>query len=532
MKKVIYLPLDERPCNLRYPKMLADMTDMTMVVPNKDILGNMKVAAKVSALHDWLREEAFTANYLIVSIDMLLYGGIVPSRLHKLSMEQCMERLAILQELKSQNPNLKIYGYSLIMRVPAYNSSEEEPDYYEEIGEKIYRLGWLTDKKEQNLATESELKEFVQITESLSDEVKNDYFSRRMKNFSVTKQALQMVEDNTIEYLIIPLDDNSEYGFTAIEQRQLVIEVDTRSLLDQVAIYPGADEIGCTLFSRVFCVEHNYTPEISVRYSSTNGPFIIPRYEDRSLSESIKSHITAAGGVIVADEKENDVLLMVHASAVGQKHMAESSHPLESRHRTYSSEVNIREFAQAMKHFIAKGRNVALADVAICNGGDHSLLQLLEKQGTLYEIMAYAGWNTNGNTMGTVVSHAIISSFYKKDSPLPPLHTRLSRAFFYARLVEDWGYQSIVRKYISYQLLPELGLTPRFLQNQVPQITEKVSTLLNSFVKKNLTKVPEGKIMLEEIHLPWRRVFEVGFTISVKDGEVRSLNLSEKEREN
>ena len=45
-------------------------------------------------------------------------------------------------------------------------------------------------------------------------------------------------------------------------------------------------------------------PEISLRYSSIHGPFVIPRYEDRSLGESIKAHITAAGDELELEQPE------------------------------------------------------------------------------------------------------------------------------------------------------------------------------------------------------------------------------------
>ena len=36
------------------------------------------------------------------------------------------------------------------MRTPRYNSSDEEPGYYEEeYGERIFRFGWLNDKKDR-----------------------------------------------------------------------------------------------------------------------------------------------------------------------------------------------------------------------------------------------------------------------------------------------------------------------------------------------------------------------------------------------
>lgn len=521
-KKVIYIPLDERPCNYEFPKQLAHMTDLKMVLPERSLLGDMKVPANVPFLIEWLKEEAKDADYLIVSIDMLIYGGIVPSRLHHLTVEQCKERLHVLEEIKQQNPSLTIYAYNLIMRVPAYNSDEEEPTYYEQYGHRIYRLGWLTDKQEKEELVEAELAELAQIQEEIPASILEDYLGRRAVNSSVTHTVLQYTNEKVIDYVIIPLDDNAEYGFTAKEQRQFMFRVDKENLMDVVNIYPGADEIACTLFTRVFCKEKNYTPEIALRYSSTNGPFIIPRYEDRRLGESIKSHITSAGGVIVQDERENNVLLMVHASAVGgQGGMAESSFPLETRHRSYFSEVNIREFVQAMGHFVRKGKNVALADVAICNGADNSLMELVRKEGLLDSIMAYAAWNTNGNTLGTVISHAIISSYYKQEGMnKPPQHDSHTKRFFYSRLVEDWGYQAVVRKYVSYEVLPTIGLTPRTLGDQLPQITQLVEKELTNFVRSKLNDL-SFTITLENVHMPWRRMFEVGFAVSLQEEKIK-----------
>ncbi|MED4017847.1 MULTISPECIES: DUF4127 family protein [Sutcliffiella] len=522
MKKVVYVPLDERPCNYLYPKALADMTDMDMIVPNKNMLGNMKTPANVPQLLEWVKEETIDADYLIVSIDMLLYGGIVPSRLHSLTIEECLERLHVLKEIKDKNPNLQIYAYNLIMRVPAYNSDEEEPSYYEQYGQRIYRLGWLSDKKELNQLSEEETAEFSKIEAEIPQEILTDYFNRRKTNFAVTKNVVQLVDSNLIDYLIIPLDDNSEFGFTAREQRHLMYQVEKGNLMDCVNIYPGADEIACTLFTRVFCQEHDYTPEIAIRYSSTNGPFIIPRYEDRRLGESIKSHITSAGGVIVHDERENNVLLMVHSSAVGgQDGMAESSFAIETRNRSYFSEVNYREFVHAMKHFISKGKNVALADVAICNGADVSLMQLVKKQGLLDELIAYAAWNTNGNTMGTVVSHAIIASYYRQDKVTSPSwHKENSKAFLYSRLVEDWGYQAVVRKHISYEVLPTIGLTPRYLGSQLQDVTKLVNEKLNTFIEKEMKEL-QYDIQLENVYMPWRRMFEVGYDTKLQEAKVK-----------
>ncbi|MEH6858905.1 DUF4127 family protein, partial [Priestia megaterium] len=90
MNKIMYLPLDERPCNYKFPVKLAELTDLELIVPNRSLLGNKKKPADVSGLQEWLLENCQDASYLIVSIDMLVYGGIVPSRIHNLTKEECI----------------------------------------------------------------------------------------------------------------------------------------------------------------------------------------------------------------------------------------------------------------------------------------------------------------------------------------------------------------------------------------------------------------------------------------------------------
>ncbi|HOH17950.1 MAG TPA: DUF4127 family protein, partial [Bacilli bacterium] len=84
MKKIVYLPLDERPCNYGFPSEIFNSSLYSIVVPPKDIMGEKKKPAKHEALEAFLLEECRDADGLVISLDTLIYGGIVPSRLHYL----------------------------------------------------------------------------------------------------------------------------------------------------------------------------------------------------------------------------------------------------------------------------------------------------------------------------------------------------------------------------------------------------------------------------------------------------------------
>ena len=77
--KIVLLPLDERPCNYEFPMKLFSHDKVEIVRPKK--LGNKKTPASFETIVEFLREECKDASGLVVSMDMLLYGGLIPQRL-------------------------------------------------------------------------------------------------------------------------------------------------------------------------------------------------------------------------------------------------------------------------------------------------------------------------------------------------------------------------------------------------------------------------------------------------------------------
>lgn len=515
MGKIVYLPLDERPCNEKYPRLLAEIGGLTLISPSTALLGDKKKPADAHVIADWLLTETRDANALIISVDMLVYGGIVPSRLHYLTEKECAERINLLRQCKAAHPQLRIYAFNLIMRTPAYNSSEEEPDYYLVHGADLHRYGWLLDKNTSEGLDSSEQTQWDGLQENIPSNILLDFMQRRERNASVNEMAVELAREGIIDQLIIPLDDNARYGFTSIEQRKLKFAVEAGRLMDRVLIYPGADEIGCTLLARVFCEEKTYVPEVFVRYSSTQGPFIIPRYEDRSLNESIKSHLTAAGAFICDSSAEADVVLMVNSPPVNQSDAAEANQTYAERHRSYFSEVHLPEFSQAIHTYARKGKFVALADVATSNGADESLMQLLFGNGGLSCLSAYAGWNTSGNTLGTVIAHAVIASYYTSH-PLEysTVQIRKSEKFLLYRFLEDWGYQSNVRTGINLELQESAHIVNERSSSQISEITFQISERLKAFFDTYLAGTTTVPTRVNNVMLPWKRTFEVNFDLT------------------
>ena len=125
MKSIILLPLDERPCNFDFPSKIFNGEKYTIIRPEH--LGQKKTPASYEFIRDFLLANIEKADAAVISIDTLLYGGLIPSRLHHLSEETVLERLMLLKELREKNPQVKLYAFQCIMRCPKYSSDDEEP---------------------------------------------------------------------------------------------------------------------------------------------------------------------------------------------------------------------------------------------------------------------------------------------------------------------------------------------------------------------------------------------------------------------
>ena len=167
-------------------------------------LGKKKTPAQIDKLQAFLLDETRDAFGLVVSIDMLLYGGIVPSRLHRETEDTLKKRLDILRQIKKINPKIKIFAFDLIMRCPQYSSSDEEPDYYEVCGREIFLSGYIQNRIELGVATEEEKNRLPGILEKIKPEYLEDFLHRRGLNLKLNLTSLDLIKENIIDFLIFP----------------------------------------------------------------------------------------------------------------------------------------------------------------------------------------------------------------------------------------------------------------------------------------------------------------------------------------
>lgn len=493
--KVLYIPLDERPCNFRYPQDIADINqEIELIVPPMEILGLKKQKAKVELVIEFVKSNIKTSDVLICSIDMLCYGGLIPSRLHQDQLSEISSRLELINQIKSEKPELKIYGFSSIMRTPGYSSSDEEPDYYQEYGYEIFKTKYLTDKMNRSKLTEQEQEELDNL-KPIPEEIVGDYETRRKVNNQNLLAVLDLLAKDLFERLVIFQDDSAPYGYTAIDQKQIKSQIIELELDDQVYIYPGADEVGCSLLLRAYNDFKELQPTVYCEYASTLAKTLTPLYEDRPMYETLKHHLSVTGSIITSNPDSADYVLMLNSPG---KTMQESWDQFENKNNEYDSFRNLKYFVEKVEYFVNNGHRVLIADVAYANGGDIELINLLDRKGLLSKVYGYAGWNTHANTLGTVLAMGMITS----------KHNAQTLRNVQIHILEDAYYQAVIRMKITREQLPELELNYFDLKDKQKQVINQELELL---------KIPINKLRIFEnincgdvkLSHPWNRMFEV-----------------------
>lgn len=496
MVKICLIPLDERPVNTRYPHMLAAIYGAEVRLPPRSLLSDYRAPADSGALLDWLKTTAPECDILIAGCETLGYGGLIASRTSHEPAAAILNRLETLRDLKTNQPALRIFGFTVITRIPHYNSAGEEPEYWGQYGVRLHRLSQLMDRAEQGEPVGDELSGLrAQIP---ADHV-NDFLRRRLRNHTVTLGALGLAADSVFDLLVISSDDTSPYGLNSSEKRWIAEWGSRLNLGDRLLMYPGADEVGSILVARAVNQNASRAPSFRVEYAVPGGEQVRAAFEDSAVKLTIERQILAAGAAI--EPEKADILLLVNPPR-SPDHQYPAPYTAAERD---ARQPHLQAAVARLSDWIDAGKPAAIADVAHSNGADNLFVDMLREAGLLLKLDAYSAWNTAGNSIGTTVAQACIAWHGGRNTPN-------QQRFLAHRLIEDWAYMGIVRDQAADWLEAETGqrepapervaAAARWIEAQLGQVA---GTLNTGF-----------RIAPGSLRLPWKRMFEIDFDLEAQ----------------
>ena len=513
---LLLVPLDERPINAVFPRLLAAALGWHLDTPGAS-LGSRKVPADCSAVAEWLWASAGQgAAGAVVALDTLAWGGLIPSRQSGTDLEAALAHLDVLRRVRSQHPRLPLLAFSSIQRVSRDDDDAEEPDYYRQHGRAIFRRSVLEHRSQVTTLAADEAAELTALRGSLPESVWADQLAIRERTAAVNLAALDLVAEGVIDTLVLNQDDTAVWGLNVLHRQRLEREVRVRGLGDRVLIYPGADEVAQVLMARLTSMFRGRRPTVGTLFSSRGGADVQTAYEDRPLGDLVTVHLRAAGAVRAPAAGAADWWLALNSPSRAQGQggvqyaLAHGADVIGADERAWleASEEPVRGLDRSLESFrdavgvlLREGARVSVADVAHVNGADDELLRGLATDGALGSLSGFGGWNTAGNSLGSAVALGCAAAL--------GADTRALALAVAARLVDDWLYQARVRS----RLLLQPGLRPLGLGGFVPaddlrRVEEQARGWLNDELNSFGLAYRVGRLAL-----PWQRVFEIDYDL-------------------
>lgn len=496
---IAFLPLDERPVNIGLPAGIAAIAGAELALPPTDLLPELRQPGDADALGRWLEGAAAEADAVVASIDMLCYGGLIAARTTADSTLTALTRLEVLRRIRANYPALPLSAVSLVMRASDSYNPQEEPHYWAEFGRELHKLGAL---HHRDLLATLGLPGFADNAEALASlraklpaDVLADFERRRLRNHHVNLEALALASEAVVDPLLITADDTAEHAAGTVEQVWLKQWSAVLPIAAEVLMYPGADEVAAVLVARQLSARLGVAPRFSVACADPAGLERIANYENSPLRIAIERQIRASGAALVDDPPA--MVLAIHAPDPRRRDLC-GNLPVFDEMDAADAETS----AELIASLIAAGREVALADLRYSNGADALLIEALHRRGVLLDLVAYGGWNTAGNALGSVVAAAAAIQLGRAAGTLDPA---AARRMLLHRLIEDFGYQAQARRPLN------AGIYTFADHTEEAQAETSIGAELDAILKRLTGR---DDLAITDVRFPWHRSFEIDFTIT------------------
>jgi hypothetical protein len=509
---VTFVPMYATPAARQLPVMLGEIAGARVIEPPESWLGDYIEPGDVSRIDAWLqRRPARNARDFIISLDMLAYGGLDPSRVPGgVTETEAIARLQTLATLRRTHPRAWIAAFGTVMRLePTAVEPVGEAAHYSPIAqpptwEYIWDYAQLHDPPLPSEASRAE-----HLQESIGAPALDAYLATRRRDRDVDAYAMQFVARGTLNRIVMGADDAGPVGLHVKDVRALQNDVAELGISDRASIEPGADELGGVLVARGLARAAHWTPHVAVRYSTPDGARTQDPLEFAPISVTIADLIRLIGGV--QDDAHPEITLYVRVP-----------------HTTSAQDTAL---LQAVGADARAGRSVALVDLTYLThsyDAQAAFARALLDSGTARLLDAYSSWNTDANSVGIALAEAVAAGAGRRTARYDPLE---HAAFMLDRFIDDYLYHDIVRPQLNAELASQgieqhWYLAPsvatdadRRMQRLIcPRARALLSELYPSYAARRL-----------EIVMPWPRTDEIESRIELEPAGSNRSSISGNE---
>ncbi len=505
---LLLAPLDSRPPCTTMVQKLGQIASIDVILPPKELLDNYNTPAAKEKLFIWLDGQIPLHKTAILSSDLLIHGSLLGSRIPLGQIQDENKFIAFLNQQLLLSDQAQLVVFSVTPRLLV--SEHLVPDSWYQW--HLMRYTTLKDMVE-TFVDPYFTNQLQDIESRIPEEIKIKYNNLYKVNDAFNKKLVQLATTSNNLTLVIGQDDSQPFGLPNRNLNHAQAYMKRAHLGVKGQTTSGADEIALLLLTRYYNKLHNYTPKIFVKYSSSKVASMNMPYMPCSVDASIRDKVNFIGGHLTKNSADADFILFVHCG--NNDNLPEA------------------EMLKAINHLLTEGKKVALVDLTANYKEEELLLpQMLNKKLPINKLIAFAGWNTLSNSLGSAISQATIFTGQLKQLPAsnyPSLYAQ-NLNFTIERLLDDYAYQKLMHPRLK-TLLKLKSYNPTDLGKNKPIAEYLIQGFLQrqktQFLYGNLGRTPfyqskNNSYFLTnialQVHLPWPRIFEINLDITSNFG--------------
>ncbi|MBQ8160124.1 MAG: DUF4127 family protein [Clostridia bacterium] len=474
--KIVYLPLDSRPCNRLFPVQLCHHAGHRCILP--DEMDYFRLPSRPEAIRDFLMRTLPGADAAVVSVDQLAYGSLLASREMDCREDEAVERVRVLEKLHTLAPGVPVHAFNILLRDTVSALSKEHLGVYYD----MWRYSEWTDRASLSGRREDR-DEAARMVGRIPLRVLHTFMSIRQRNHLINRLCVDMAGRGIFSSLMLLMEDAKPEGIHRREQRTLQEKMRG---MENTFLHNGADEGGCMAVMRA--IRPGKGPGIQIRYLGGLDGHFTSKYENLTFEENLRSILDFQD---IGVQEEADIVLAVAGPAGGIQGECLDRDPTPP----------LPGMAAEVDALIQDGKRVYLLDVINANGGSMELMHALKHPEKLW---GYSAWNTTSNALGTLVAQIVSDE----------MAGRMNVTFRNERFLDDLLYQGKLRRILMQQVEKE-GDDAYALRH--PEHTQELLKKLVDGEDSRFLELCGGKDRCLFL-LPWPRTFEV--QARVLDGPV------------
>ncbi len=546
---IAYVPLDDRPDNVGRMEYLAESLGYVLNMPEewmfKTLLdGQMEdyyaengletqswtgQSGYPGLLYDWvLEQEASGCDRYLLSVDQLLYGGLVASRLAETTTERDGEPWPLTDLLESllsalaEDPNNEVWLLDSVMRLaPTVGYAGGTLEYYNAmrtIGAAPRKTLTGDELTLENIHatydTDADGHDLLRFEDSVMHDAALRYTEHRINKLTLSGELLETVSriGGDRFHVLIGIDDSSSEDCI---QKNEIAYLQARLRAGDV-ILSGVDDLAFKAVAKLYLSEIGWNgAQINVQYFGGTEDRPACDYDYKPLTEIVAEHLGYFDLTVEDTPADLYVLVLTQPEDAAQK------------------QQYIQELTAVLNERLKADLPVILIDASNGQYGT-AFHDALTKKAELGKLLSYAGFLDMAIVTGTALSHGVARYAFLQHGEQTDATEQAFVRTLADSILKDFCYKNIVRNdilsFVRNDLsgnadnfwMPDIdrvAILERLEAGMAVAVAPVIENLERSNFISSLSSTREyaergwGGVELTGYGFPWDRAFEISMEI-------------------